>query len=341
MAPGPYSFIDIAVLEEVRARFAAGDALAILTVGLDEVIWANGAGAALLGYSDIEAVMGGASGLGLAARRQIAAAPGFPGMAKDRSVMVRLTSGVTSRAVPFLVSGIAMPDGAPAVLLAIAASTPGPLDRDEIAARIIEGFREAGYFAALVDAGGRISAASAGFSDLGVTGRTLERLVQEVSHESDRLVKRLVPAGDGLIPAGIARLTDDPPLHLLIAIDEPVEEQIAEEAEASAAVESTTQTAIEEAPAPSDSDLLERLEEDGAVETEPQQQRQAPGPSESDDWYFGSGSEKSGGAHDQAAPRVHPDFTGVPPVRFIWRTDANSARFRTSSWPPPAMMQPA
>ena len=34
MVSGSYSFIDIAVLDQVRARLAAGDALAMLDVGL-------------------------------------------------------------------------------------------------------------------------------------------------------------------------------------------------------------------------------------------------------------------------------------------------------------------
>ena len=41
-----YSFLDIAVLDDVRSRFAAGDAVAVLSTDLDEVVWANGQGAA-------------------------------------------------------------------------------------------------------------------------------------------------------------------------------------------------------------------------------------------------------------------------------------------------------
>ena len=51
------------MLDGVRERFAAGDAIAILSADLDEVIWANGPGAALFGYADIEAVIGAAARL--------------------------------------------------------------------------------------------------------------------------------------------------------------------------------------------------------------------------------------------------------------------------------------
>lgn len=56
--PSEYSFLDVAVLDAVRQRFAAGDAIAILSVDLEQVIWANGPGAAMFGYPDIEAIIG-------------------------------------------------------------------------------------------------------------------------------------------------------------------------------------------------------------------------------------------------------------------------------------------
>ena len=334
MASGPYSFIDIAVMEEVRTRFAAGDALALLTVDLDEVIWANGPGAALLGYPDIEAVMGGSPGLGFAARRQIAATPGFPRMDLDRQVMVRLASGMTSRAVQFLVSGVTLPDGEPAVLLAVPAQTPRSLGGDEAAARVIEGFGEAGYFAALLDGSARANATSPGFDGLGISQETLSRLVTEVAHESDRLVKRLIPAGDGLIPAGIARLVDEPALHLLVAVDEPVEE-VAPQTEHEADepdtpdVVATADLREDDVAPPSDADLPERVGEDiaadhasaGEAASEPTvvedrvstASKEQPAPDGSDDWYF-----------DEPPSQQRPDLpTG--PVRFVWRTDAEGA----------------
>ncbi|MEP4751708.1 MAG: hypothetical protein ABJZ74_03105, partial [Nitratireductor sp.] len=102
MASSDYSFIDIAVMDEVRSRFAAGDALAILSADIGEVIWANGPGAKLFGYPDIEAILGAETGLTVAQRRQIAATPGFPEIGRERLLALRLSSGSTSRAVTFL-----------------------------------------------------------------------------------------------------------------------------------------------------------------------------------------------------------------------------------------------
>ena len=48
----------------------------------------------------------------------------------------------------------------------------------------------------------------------------LSELVAEVSVEPDRVVKRIIEAGTSRLPAGIARLRDNPARHLLVVIDE-------------------------------------------------------------------------------------------------------------------------
>ena len=104
MPSDSYSFLDVAVLDPVRQRFATGDALAILSGDLEQVIWTNGPGAALFGYPDIETIIGASAGLPPIARRQIMATSGFPEIGSDRAILVRLAAGVTSHAVAFLAS---------------------------------------------------------------------------------------------------------------------------------------------------------------------------------------------------------------------------------------------
>ncbi|MER8425636.1 PAS domain S-box protein [Mesorhizobium sp. M1403] len=213
-----YSFLDVAVLDAVRLRFAAGDAIAILSADLEQVIWANGPGAAVFGYPDIGAIIGASAGLPLIARRQIMATSGFPQIGRDRAITVRLATGLTSRAVGFLASAVTMPDGEEAVMLALPAAQTGSRSAAEIADRAISGFTEDGHYIAFVDAKGNIDAASDGFSSLGIQPETLAALVADVANESDRIVKRLVPGGSNSYPAGFARLTDE--RHLLVVIDE-------------------------------------------------------------------------------------------------------------------------
>lgn len=289
MASGPYSFIDIAVLDAVRQRFAEGDALAILTIDLETTLWANGGGAALLGYDEIEAAMGSSSGLTATARRQIAAARGFPRAVDRRQVGVRLASGMSSRLVNFVVSSITLPDGAPAVLLAEQAPVATSPSASRVAERVIAGIGNAGYFAAILDAEGAVAARSEGFERLGIEGHTLKGLVAEVAAEEDRLVKRLVLCSTGSVPAGIARLADEPAVHLLIAVDESSDDATASSNQSAPDVEETGELSVaHDAPmaapldkeepivaapkpptdaeedVPSDADLPDRLEEDAA-----------------------------------------------------------------------------
>lgn len=216
--PSEYSFLDVAVLDAVRQRFAAGDAIAILSADLEQVIWANGPGAAMFGYPDIEAIIGASAQLPVIARRQIMATSGFPEIGSDRAIMVRLATGMTSRAVGFLASAVTMPDAEKAIMLAMPAAQTGSRSASEIAARAISGLTEDGHFIAFVDAGGNVEAASEGFSALGILPETLTALVADVAAESDRIVKRLVPGRTVSYPAGLARLTEE--RHLLVVIDE-------------------------------------------------------------------------------------------------------------------------
>jgi len=221
MTPRVYPFIDIAVLEAVRGHFLAGDAIAILSTDLETVIWANGPGAALFGHGDIESVRGAPANLGFPARRQIAGTPGFPAIGQNRSLLVRLAQGVTSRAIGFLASQIALPDGIGAIMLVAPDLESAKRSPAEIAARAIHGIAEAEHHAALIDGAGQIIAASAGFVATGIEATALAELAGDVMLEADRLAKRLVPAGNITYPVGIARLGEDPARHLVIVVDDP------------------------------------------------------------------------------------------------------------------------
>ncbi|TGS43618.1 MULTISPECIES: PAS domain S-box protein [unclassified Mesorhizobium] len=241
--PSEYSFLDVAVLDAVRQRFAAGDAIAILSVDLEQVIWANGPGAAMFGYPDIEAIIGASARLPLVARRQIMATSGFPQIGGDRSITVRLATGMTSRAVGFLASALTLPDGEHAIMLAVPAAQTGSRSAAEIANRAISGLTEDGHFIAFIDAKGNVEAASQGFSALGIQPATLAALVADVAAEGERIVKRLVPGGRTSYPAGLARLT--PERHLLVVIDEDQLEDSASGASADGSSAATERPAKE------------------------------------------------------------------------------------------------
>ena len=231
--------------------------MAILTPALDEVIWANGPGATLFGFSDIEAIIGAEPADRLC--RQ-AADHGDVRLSAHRQGSRdhgRLASGMTSRAVAFAASEIALPDGEEAILLAVPAQAAAWRSPSETAARAIAGLDQAGQYAAIVDAEGGVVAASPGFESLGIAADTLAALVAEARGE--RLVKRMIAAAAASLPAGFVRLTDDPATHLLAVIDEvpdAVEEEpehaVEEQAPADAALPPDSvipaETSVEPAP---------------------------------------------------------------------------------------------
>lgn len=390
MPPENYSFLDVAVLDAVRQRFAAGDALAILSVDLDQVIWANGPGASAFGYPDIEAIIGASARLPLIARRQIMATSGFPDIGSDRAITVRLATGMVSRAVGFLASAVTMPDGEKAILLAIPAAQTSSRSAGEIAGRAIGGFTEAGHFIAFVDAQGDVEAASDGFAALGIEPRTLAALVADVASSGDRIVKRLVPGTGTSYPAGFARLTDT--RHLLVVIDENQlddsdggqDDRPAAELDDQAGDQQVTAPEAVLATPPGDSPAVEPEPQSGldkpvqvataGEEAEPVQeapdgdarpdaeiladqqstrtdhQAADAGAGQHDHWYFNAGNEDAGhvqpaatvkDAQEEAASVEGQDGgeaaaretataaqptrdidRSAPPLRFVWRTDA-------------------
>ncbi len=305
MSSDSYSFLDVAVLDAVRQRFAAGDALVILSGDLDQVIWANGPGATLFGYPDIETIIGASAGLPAVAKRQIMATSGFPDIGSNRALLLRLATGVSSQAVAFRASAITMPDGEKTILLAAQASEAGATTPAEIAARAIGGFTESGHFIAFIDGEGGVEAASEGFSSLSIGQPTLAALVADVAAERGRVVKRLVPGAAVSYPAGFARLTDEPARHLLVVIDEgTLGEGIAPAQEAD---ETSGQGNAELPLKPATPDDVPSPPAHAvAADTE----NQETPPSE----------DASAGARTQK-PAADP--VDAPPVRFVWRTDAD------------------
>ncbi|WP_367715918.1 PAS domain S-box protein [Nitratireductor sp. GISD-1A_MAKvit] len=319
MASVSYSFVDIAVLDQVRARFAAGDALLVLAPALDTVIWANGPGAALIGYRNIDEAIGAASGLSMTTRRQISATPGFPRISGERSVATRLGKGLRSPLVTLNASTISLPGGEQAILLAVEARSTKMRDERFRATAAVQGFDEAEQFAALIDENGLVAAASSGFERLGMERDTLRALVAEVRDEQDRLVKRLVKSGARQRPAAIAKLTDRPAWHLLVVVDEqsaPLEHPPVASTQAGSA--DTGAIRSEET----------RIHETPAQEPEtPENQRH-----DGEDPIGGSvdGERVAERPETASADRTGDEVTSEAPVtqrpsgtiRFAWRTDA-------------------
>ncbi|WP_394690715.1 ATP-binding protein [Hoeflea sp.] len=224
-----YPFIDLAVHAAIRSRFANGDAVAVLSPDLEAVLWANGAAAELFGFETIYDILDEGLSSQPVIKRQIASAlSGVERTGKAQNFMMRLGRGFSRTMTPASLESIILPDGATACMITSQAkSILAPAAR---ARQIISGFEGTGTHVAVLDAMGIVLAASSTFNTIGLDGDAIERMIADVAGEDDRLVKRMVEASEGPMPAAIGRLTDSPLLHLLFAVEPSAYEDDTEDA---------------------------------------------------------------------------------------------------------------
>jgi PAS domain S-box-containing protein len=200
-----YPYIDIAVMDGVRQRLAAGDALCLLSPSLDEVIWANASGARLFGFDAPGELIGIDPELSALAKRQIAAGQEGP-------VAVRLSTGVATQLAMLTAKKLTLPGEEPALLLSEAGGSAAPVD-------LIAGLDGESSHAALLDASGALLAQSPGMRRLGIEESDFIRLAGELKFEADRLVKRRIRTLFGDLPAGAGRISDEPEMSLLLIVE--------------------------------------------------------------------------------------------------------------------------
>ncbi len=330
MASKSYSFIDIAVLDAVRERFVRGETLAILDSELEQVVWANGPGAQLLGFDGVADATGAAAGLSLVTRRQISSLAGFPALPRPATVSVRFSRGASTQLVMLTAEAVRL-TGETMVLLSLPAAAASPVD-------ILGGLVDEGQAAALLDAQAKPIAVSKEFSGLGLAQATLDELVRDVRDENDRLVKRKIYGARGLYPAAIARLSDSPAQHLLLVVAE------------AEAPRNTTRPSIA-GTAPARSDYLSD-EFDGEAGLPGEKLADVFGAHDLNQSDVSAEPEADEGIAEQPLPDKSPQSTAPvieartadtrpvvdiprddrnsPPARFVWRTDA-AGRFSAVS----------
>ncbi|CAN7201732.1 PAS domain S-box protein [Pararhizobium sp. LjRoot238] len=214
-----YPFIDIAVHERVREHFARGDAAVLFSPDMSQVLWSNGEGAFLFGLPSIyDFIDSGANRNDAAYRQMETAARQLERSGDKRSFLMRIASGFQRLSVSAAVEMITVRPGETAILFT-APRTGKPLSAEERAARMISGFDDPDTHMAVLDSQGTLLAASPGFHALSMTPQTCRALVTAVARDSDWLLKRPVPTGKGHLPAAIGKLSENPALHLLFAVE--------------------------------------------------------------------------------------------------------------------------
>jgi PAS domain S-box-containing protein len=213
-----YSFIDIAVWEGVRENFISGNPIAVFTPNVETLLWANGRAAELFGYETIgDFETEGPAGMRVAVRQIRAAASRLDGNGEIRT-MLRITSGMTSKLLPARIRQVYGPNRE-ACLAVIIEAESSPCNELAAATAAISGLAAEGAGAAIADADGHLLAADALFTELSFPPEALAELINDVRDEEDRLVKRLVASAAGQqIAVAIARLTDTPACHLVMAV---------------------------------------------------------------------------------------------------------------------------
>ncbi len=269
-----YPFIDIAVHPAVRARFAAGDAIALFSPDMANVLWANGEGAGFFGYSDIYGLLDNGPNRASVSFRQLAAtAAQLREVGDRRSLTIRTSSGFQSATVMADVTLVELRKGDIVVIFSAPVAANAASDKARISA-MLKGFDDPDTHMAVLDAEGNVLEASHGFGGIGVSAETARNLITALRH-TDGLIKRPIATAAGYLPAAIGAVSEHPPLHLLFCVEtvlgrmDPPHEPRAEIATVAAAALAgdVADDAIDMPEEPFADDMVEPVEEEVVSET--------------------------------------------------------------------------
>ncbi len=221
MPTGQYPFIDIAVHDKVRDHYVAGEAVVVFSQSLDTILWVNGAGARLFGHDGLYEFMDEGLSATTPAFRQLQSASRNilrSPSADACNLVMRTGKGFRRPLTSARLQKIVLADGNNVFLLTAPMSEPATTAGAQ-AACILDGFEEMDTHAAVLDRDGAILVATRSFDHLHMDASVRARIVDDVSDAHDRLVKHPVRTALGLLPAAIARVSDEPALHLLFAVE--------------------------------------------------------------------------------------------------------------------------
>ncbi|MBY5745003.1 PAS domain S-box protein [Rhizobium leguminosarum] len=214
-----YPFIDIAVHARVRERFSRGEAMVLFSADLARLLWANGAGAELFGHSAVYDLLDqGVDRTDITFRQLETAARQLTDIGDSRSLMIRVAKGFQRAQVQAAAELIRLSQGEKAILFSVPISAK-PLAAGASAAQMLQGLDDPDTHMAVIGANGEVIAASPGFASLGISEQTAKTLINLAGAHPDRLVKRPVATGRGNLPAAVGKLSDDPALNLLFAVE--------------------------------------------------------------------------------------------------------------------------
>lgn len=355
MSVKQYPFIDVAVHERVRLPFARGEAVVLFSPDMSRVLWSNGRGAALFGQDNIYDFLDvGPDRTDIAFRQLAATAQQVQAPGERRNFVMRIGSGFRSVPVNATVERVTIRPGDDTILFS--APVANGHHSEAAAAAMLAGFDDPDTHMAVLDGDGAVIAASDGFAALAINPQTRRALVEAAGRSAERLVKRPIATGRGHLPAAIGRLSSDPALHLLFAVETILghldpdgdEAQPAAETEPQAEIavppepaETAAETAepvfdevtADEAPAHEDEavdeslpEIVETTTEDVAGEPVEAEEPASPEIAEEDATDEAQATVAAETATEAGAATEEKDgFIFNPqgrPIRFVWKIDA-------------------
>ncbi|WLS09593.1 PAS domain S-box protein [Shinella sumterensis] len=256
MSAKQYPFIDVAVHERVRLPFARGEAVVLFSQDLDRVLWSNGRGATLFGHDNVYDLLdAGPERTDVAFRQLIATGRQVRTPGERRTLLMRIGSGFRSATVTATVEGITLRPGENAILFSAPVSDTRQSAGDAAAA-MIAGLDDPDTHMAVLDGDGAVIAASEKFEALAISPETRRTLVEATGRSADHLVKRPIATGRGHLPAAIGRISSDPALHLLFAVETILGHLDPDEADAEPHADVTDSAAVEPAQEEAPTDLV-------------------------------------------------------------------------------------
>ncbi|MEM8749020.1 MAG: PAS domain-containing sensor histidine kinase [Pseudomonadota bacterium] len=216
MAQATYPYLDLTVLPEIRSHVIAPNAAVLFDPSFTYVLWANGEGADFIGTPTVRRAIEGEVKLNPAMRRQIMVAADRLDQEDVSTAILRLKRGFKTRLLGCNLRRVVLPQGEEAILLLTESlHTPG-YSQTDMAAKAVSCLDGYSHASAILDGSGKLIAASEHFETLDVDRDALAAMAIENNAESDRLVKRPIKTAMGDVPAGMARLTDNPAIHLMV-----------------------------------------------------------------------------------------------------------------------------
>ncbi|MCX5478647.1 ATP-binding protein [Kaistia geumhonensis] len=216
MSGRDHAFLELAALPALGSALFAPRPVLLFSADGRRILFANAAGARFFGERRIEDLLDRRFSPALPATMQIARAARSlaPGAARLERIRFAVGAGLASHAAEC--RRIALPDGEPAMLVALPESRERPAAR-QAAEDLVAALAEEDCAVAVLDAEGAVLAERGGAAWLVDGEAAVAELVGSAARRGERLARRALRIGDMRRPAGLAVFEDqDSRFHLLV-----------------------------------------------------------------------------------------------------------------------------